>query len=144
VRRLLPLALLLCACAGARGPGAAPEQAVLEAEQRWYTALAAKDVAALEQVLAREFVLNGSAPGLESRETYLQTARMSERTLEPVALEQRQVRVYGEAAVTTGRGQLRGVYKARPIALTFQYTSMFVLRGGRWQAVASHVSVVSP
>jgi ketosteroid isomerase-like protein len=144
MRRLAHLALpcLLLACAATRPAAALPEHEVLAAEAAWYTALAAKDAAALEGVLAAEFVLNGSSPGLETRAQYLQTARMSERTLQPIVLENRQARVYGNTAVTTGLGRLQGEYKGRPIALAFQFTSVFVHRDGRWQAVNSHVSIL--
>jgi ketosteroid isomerase-like protein len=144
MRLLTALPFLLLACATARQIDALPEHGVLAAEEAWYAALAAKDVAVLERVLAEEFVLNGSSPGLETRAHYLKTAQMSERTLQPTALEDRQVRVYGTTAVTTGRGQLRGEYRGRPISLAFQFTSVFVHRDGRWQAVSSHVSVVTP
>jgi ketosteroid isomerase-like protein len=137
---------LLAGCATTR-EAASPlrtEEAVLATEQAWYSALAQKDVAALERLLAEEFVLSGSAPELESRAQYLQTAGMPERMLEPLLLEDRRVRLHGPAAVTTGRAQLRGTWKGRPLALTFRYTNVFVERRGRWQAVASHVSSIGP
>jgi ketosteroid isomerase-like protein len=120
------------------------EDAVLAAEQAWYSALVQKDVAALELLLAEEFVLSGSAPMLESRAQYLQTARMPERVLEPLLLEDRRVQLHGMVAVSTGRAWLRGRWREQSLALRFRYTNVFVERQGRWQAVASHVSSIGP
>ncbi|MBU8894697.1 hypothetical protein DRW03_09245 [Corallococcus sp. H22C18031201] len=146
MRRITPmlLALGLMGCASTRGSAAAgmTEAAVLETEQAWYAALVAKDSAGLEKFLADDFVLSGLDPSVECRERYLQTVAMPERSLEPLALDDRQARVYGDSAVTTGRAQLRGLWNDRPLAITFRYTNVFVLRDGHWLAVASHVSKV--
>jgi hypothetical protein len=141
---LLLLALSACArpASVVSTPHPASGSAVLETEDRWYAALVARDTVTLSPLLAPEFVVSGSDPELESRATYLQTVQMPDRTLEPVVLEDRQVRIYGETAVSTGRAKLRGRWRERPIALEFRFTNVYVLREGRWQAVASQVSVI--
>jgi ketosteroid isomerase-like protein len=145
---LMLLALGTVGCASAPGTlRPAPleaEAAVLQTEQDWYAALVRKDAARLESFLAEDFILSGLYPSVETRAQYLQTVQMPDRTLEPLVLEDRRVRIYGDTAVSTGRAQLKGVWNDRPLAITFRYTDVFVLRAGHWLAVASHVSKIEP
>lgn len=141
----LLLACMVGACASGVPPEVAPAPtaaAVFAAEQAWYTALVRRDTVALSSLLANEFTLSGSAAVRETRAQYLSTAQMPERTLEPIHLGDRHVEVYGSTAVSTGRAELKGRWQERPIDLTVRYTSVFVLREGRWQAVASHLSSI--
>ena len=47
-----------------------------------------------------------------------------------------QVRVYGEAAVVTGRWQARGVNAGQVFDYAARYVSMWVWRDSRWQMVS--------
>jgi hypothetical protein len=99
-----------------------------------------RDTVALEQVLAPEFVLSGSAPARETRAQYLATAAMPDRVLEPIELEDRDVRIYGATAVTTGRAMVRGSRGGRSFALVVRYTNVFVRADHRWRAVAGQIT----
>lgn len=145
---LVLLAVGFVGCASPRGSAgsssAAMESAVLEAEQDWYTAMVQKDAARIDALLTEDFVMSGLNPSLETRAQYLQTIQTPDSTLKPFALEDRRVRIYGDSAVSTGRAQLEGIWNERPLALTFRYTNIFILRDGHWRVVASHVSKVEP
>lgn len=62
------------------------------------------------------------------------------RTLEPVLLEDRDVRRYGPTAVTTARATVRGTLRGRAFALVARHTNVFVHDDGRWRAVAAQVT----
>jgi hypothetical protein len=52
-----------------------------------------------------------------------------------------QVRVFGDAAVVTGRTHGVGDFAGTPYDVVIRFTDTFVRRVGRWQAVASHSSL---
>jgi ketosteroid isomerase-like protein len=52
------------------------------------------------------------------------------------------VRQYGETAVATGRTEAKGSYRGLSASVVLRFTDVFVRRDGRWQAVASHASLL--
>jgi ketosteroid isomerase-like protein len=145
----LVLSALLAACASTPRPSAEAgdrspllEQAVLAVEDAWLSALVQRDTSTLERLLADEFVLSGSAPALETRAQYLDSARMPDRTLEPLTLDGREVRVYGDTALSLGTAHLRGQWRERKFELHYRYTHVFVHRDGHWRVVAAHLTTL--
>jgi ketosteroid isomerase-like protein len=55
------------------------------------------------------------------------------------AVDQLQVRVYGDTAIVTGRTKA-AAGGAAPQSVTLRFTDVFVHRDGRWLAVASHAT----
>jgi ketosteroid isomerase-like protein len=53
------------------------------------------------------------------------------------------VRVYGDAAVATGRTRASGRSHGQDVTVVLRFTDVFVRRGGRWQVVASHACAVA-
>lgn len=51
------------------------------------------------------------------------------------------IHIHGDTAVVTARSTFRGRYKGWGIAGQYQYTDVFVKRGGQWKAVASQVTL---
>lgn len=151
-----PLAAALAALlhlTGCSGPSTPPEpgasgpaddslavSAVLAVEDSLFTALVRRDTATLSRLLTPDFALGGPGEELESRAQYLSSSLMPQRSLEPIELHDRQVRLHGPTAVSTGWGRLRGTLGDRPLDLRYRYTTVFVAEDGRWQATASHIS----
>jgi ketosteroid isomerase-like protein len=53
------------------------------------------------------------------------------------------VRVFGDAAVVTGRTVASSGGGAKPETVTLRFTDVFIRRGGRWEVVASHATQVT-
>ena len=52
------------------------------------------------------------------------------------------VRVYGDAAVATGRIRSEGTFRGQPRGGRTRFTRVFVRRGGRWQLVANQLTPI--
>jgi ketosteroid isomerase-like protein len=63
-------------------------------------------------------------------------------TIARLAIDDVSVRVFGDAAVVTGRTHGVGEFSGTPYDVVIRFTDTFVRRDGRWQAVASHASVL--
>ena len=59
-------------------------------------------------------------------------------------LDNIKVRVYGDAAVVTGRRIMKGLFQGKEYRSPYLWTDIFIKREGRWQCVASHVSKAIP
>jgi ketosteroid isomerase-like protein len=54
------------------------------------------------------------------------------------------VRVFGDAAVVTGRITIKGTYKGQSIDGSYRYTDVFARKGGQWLCVASQSTMLTP
>jgi len=54
------------------------------------------------------------------------------------------VTVIGETAIVRGRTAATGVVNGKAMSTRLRFTDVFIKRGGRWQAVASHASPLAP
>ncbi|MGA8028270.1 MAG: nuclear transport factor 2 family protein [Bryobacteraceae bacterium] len=58
-------------------------------------------------------------------------------------LSQMQARVFGDAAIVTGKAALREAkYNGKDVSGDYLFTDVFVKRNGQWQVAASHSSRV--
>jgi hypothetical protein len=53
------------------------------------------------------------------------------------------VKIFGDTAVVWFTQHLVGPSRGRPLAVTFRYVDVFVLRGGRWLCVATQSTKVT-
>ena len=63
--------------------------------------------------------------------------------LETAVGDQMRVRVYGDTAVVTGRFTGRGRYKGEAFSTRQRFTSVWIKRQGRWQAITEHATEIA-
>jgi ketosteroid isomerase-like protein len=136
-----PAVVLVClAMQSAEGD---PVHQLTELQQQLARAWVAGDRAAIERIIAPEWTVTGPDGGISTRADVLRdvfetrTHRIRSLTVDDV-----RIRVFGDAAVVTGRTRGSGESGNTPYDVEIRFTDMFVRRDGRWQAVASHASVV--
>ena len=114
------------------------EQALVKA---WLT----HDRAAIDAILAPEWSVTDAAGQMLSKEQVMQESfGSSERRIEAMAIDDVRVRVFGDAAVATGRTRATGSYRGTSATVVLRFTDVFVRRGQSWHVVASHASAVTP
>jgi ketosteroid isomerase-like protein len=144
------LFVMLLGCNGPRQASSitgAPtaEAAVAEVtlqEDQWMDALMRKDTAVLASLLDPPFTLSASSPAAETRQQYLQTSAMPERTLQPILLQDRQFKAYGQTVVSSGKTAYTGQWKDKRFHLPVRYTTIFVKQQNGWKAVTMHFSII--
>jgi ketosteroid isomerase-like protein len=120
-----------------------PVRQLTELQQQLARAWVAGDRAAIERIIAPEWTVTRPDGGISTRADVLRdvfetrTHRIRSLTVDDV-----RVRVFGDAAVVTGRTRGHGESGNTPYDVEIRFTDMFVRREGQWQAVASHASVV--
>ena len=112
------------------------EQAVLKLTQEWLDAENGVDRAALNRIIADDFL--GTGPrGTTVSKTDVIPREGSEGHGLAISGQDIKVRVFGDTAIVTGRGVPK--VQDRP---ELRITVVFVKRADRWQMVAGHLSAV--
>ncbi|HEV2761883.1 MAG TPA: nuclear transport factor 2 family protein, partial [Pyrinomonadaceae bacterium] len=98
-----------------------------------------RDRAAAERMLAEEFVRTGPRGEVWDRAQTLTNFPADDGTAgRSVHFEDERIRVYGDVAVVTGVGVLKGAEKSGgEFELRNRCTFVLVKSGGRWRAVAA-------
>ena len=121
-----------------------PVRHLTDLQQQLARAWVAGDRAAIERIIAPEWTVTGPDGQISTRADVLRevfetrTHRISSLTVDDV-----RVRVFGDAAVVTGRTRGRGESGNTPYDVEIRFTDTFVRRDEGWQAVASHASLVT-
>jgi ribonuclease HI/ketosteroid isomerase-like protein len=128
---------------GAADDGEPPEAEVEEVVRRWAHAVAEREMAFLEALLAPEFTLTTGRPGAEvrTREQYLAITR-DEYEVDSWQFDEIVVQHYGRFAVARSRYTQTGRMGAEPRDGAYLITDVFLKQSGRWRAVARHITPV--
>jgi ketosteroid isomerase-like protein len=123
------------------------EQQLIQLDKDWSEASRRGDIAALERILASDYVSTSGATGRSvTRAETLADARANAggQNQDTVSYDDYTVQVYGDAAVLTHRTTVNTQENNQPV--TFQVRSMhvFVKKGGRWQVVYSQGTRIAP
>jgi ketosteroid isomerase-like protein len=114
------------------------EQAVLKLTQEWLAAENSVDRAALNRIIADDFLGTGPRGTTVSKKDVIPREGSEGHGL-AISGQDLKVRVFGDTAIVTGRGVPST--QERP---EMRITVVFLKRADRWQMVAGHLSAVPP
>ena len=114
------------------------EQTVLKLTKEWLDAEDRIDRAALNRIIADDFLGTGPMGTTVSKTDVIPREGSEGRGL-AISGQDIKVRVFGDTAIVTGRGVPK--VQDRP---ELRITIVFVKRADRWQMVAGHLSAVPP
>ena len=120
-------------------------EAILAYERAVCAAYERNDAAAIDSLVHDSYTLTDSKGVITTKAGDIRDARA--RAIEFTAFhnEDMKVRVYGNAAIVTGRTILQGKAKDGSVVdVEVQFTDTIVLEGSRWRIVAGHVSRLKP
>jgi len=114
---------------------AAPDAArqLLDLEQRWLTASMRRDIPALREILADDFVDVTYKDTLRGKADHLKSTLAPTKSKQ--TLQELKVRHYGDTGIVTGLDDV--VAQDGAVNYKVRFTDVFVKRSGRWQAVSA-------
>ena len=119
--------------------------AILDAEDRFFVGLLNADRAALELVLAPDFLLVDVMTGSEVPRDFLVDAVGSrELVFEAITRAPGRVRHYGDTAIVVGETRMRGRYGEQSFAAHSRYTHVYIKSGSGWQIVTAQGTPIAP
>jgi uncharacterized protein (TIGR02246 family) len=110
--------------------------------QDWVTAELRGDTAALGGILADDFVGIGPLGFMLTKEEWIQRHQSGVLRYTSLTLEDVQVRVYGDAAILTGRETQTATYGGQDIPGEFRATLIWVRQQGRWRLAGQQLSAL--
>src|SRR5262245_35688282 len=121
-------------------PGEDTKQHWQQLSGEWAAAEQRGDTAFLQYTLADDFLGIGPRGFLLTKEQWLDRHRSGDLKHESLAWDEVGARLYGEAAVITGRERLKGTYQGQDIEGQFRVSQVFVKQNGRWLLASIQLS----
>ena len=118
------------------------EQAVLKVTQEWLDADERQDRAALNRIIADDFLGTGPMGTIVTKTDVIPregTGAGAHGLF--ISGQDMKARVFGDTAIVTGRGVPKAQQSERP---EVRFTLVFIKRADRWQMVAGHLSGIPP
>lgn len=110
----------------------------MAADRGFFNALLAGSATALAEILTDDFILVDVMSGSEIPKPALLDAVGSEQLkFEAIDPAEQRVRRYGDAAVVTGRTQMRGRFGDAPFGARSRYTHVYVQQAGKWKLASA-------
>ena len=112
-------------------------------EARWDAANLKGDAAALDGILASEFILTGDDGKVHSKAEVISELRSRNIAYRSAKTDEVKIILHGDAAAVVS-GRWRGSYtnRGKVVDLVERFTNFYVRRGGEWRCVASHGSAI--
>lgn len=101
------------------------------------------DITGLDRILADDFIATSLNGRVTNKAQYIKSSTSPQLSFTNFNIEDVKVRVYGDAAVVTGRTTVKGRYEDQEFNTQFRYTRVYLKRAGRWQIVTSHLTPVT-
>jgi len=117
----------------------AAAQELTQIEQRLGSTWKAGDCAGWGAMIAPEWSVIHITGETMTRAQALEMCRKPPASIENFTIDEVSVRVFGDAAVVTGRTTVT-TGGAGPVTVKLRFTDVFIHRSGRWLAVASHAT----
>jgi ketosteroid isomerase-like protein len=120
----------------------AAEQELLSLMQDWMNAEVKADMAFLDRFIADDWLVTDPVGAVWTKDQFLAGLKSGEGAVSSFALDNMRARIYGDAAVLTGRMTARQTFRGQDISGQYQCTDTLIKRAGRWQVVATHLSAI--
>ena len=119
-------------------------EVLTEIEHRLARAWVDGDRKFIEGILADDWsVTDLTGRVLKKKEVLLEAFGSDERQIVSMTISDIRVRPFTEWAVVTGETRAAGSYQGQVMEVRLRFTDVFAERGGRWQVVASHATLLN-
>ena len=119
------------------GANSKAEQEIRQVEGKRREALLRSNTTALDEIFADDYIVTNQSGQVQTKAQMMSALKSGALKFESVVEDDVSVRVYGRAAVVTGRATSK--HEGRDTTQV-RFTRVYVKRQGRWQAVAYQVT----
>src|SRR5216110_1914256 len=123
-----------------RDPKQIVEQVIKKLDNERIQAQVHADAAALERIYADDFIGVGPSGTVRTKPQVISDFTSGDLRFQSITTDDVRVRLYGNAAVETGRSTMNGQDKGNTVPQDTRFTRVWVKQQGRWRLVANHYS----
>src|SRR5580704_16037641 len=116
------------------------EQVIRQLDHERIQAQIDADAAALERIYADDFIGVGPSGTVRTKPQVISDFTSGDLRFQSITTDDVRVRIYGNAAVETGRSTMNGQDKGKAVPHDTRFTRVWVKQQGRWRLVANHYS----
>ena len=116
------------------------EQVIRKLDNERIQAQIHADAAELERIYADDFIGVGPSGTVRTKLQVISDFTSGDLKFQSITTDDVRVRVYGDAAVETGRSTMDGQDKGKAVPHDTRFTRVWVKQQGRWRLVANHYS----
>jgi ketosteroid isomerase-like protein len=116
------------------------EQVIKKLDNERIQAQVHADAAALERIYADDFIGVGPSGTVRTKPQVILDFTSGDLRFQSITTDDVRVRVYGNAAVETGRSTMDGQDKGKVVPHDTRFTRVWIRQQGRWRLVANHYS----
>jgi ketosteroid isomerase-like protein len=116
------------------------EQVIRKLDDERIQAQIHADGAALERIYADDFIGVGPSGTVRTKPQVISDFTSGDLRFQSITTDDVRVRVYGNAAVETGRSTMDGQDKGKTVPHDTRFTRVWIQQNGRWRLVANHYS----
>jgi ketosteroid isomerase-like protein len=110
-------------------------------ENKWCEAYKEHDVAAVNSLLADDFIITVEDGNTYGKQGYVAHSGDSSTQVEVAEMQEMHVRLRGNVAIVTGAYHEKGKDKGKPYEYHDRFTDTWINTDGKWEVLASHYSV---
>ncbi|HEX4899653.1 MAG TPA: nuclear transport factor 2 family protein [Pyrinomonadaceae bacterium] len=123
---------------GQPNTGARAEQELRQVNEEWAKALAQRDRAALERIIADDFVLAYPFDG-DDKSQFIDYVIRGDLTIGALESREENLRVLDQIGVVFGSETAHWLYRGRDLTGPYRFVRVYTWRDGRWQMIILHV-----
>jgi ketosteroid isomerase-like protein len=117
---------------------------VLEMKRQYDVALMHADSGWFERSFVNDYLLILGDATTYTKSEYIRQLTSGELIWETATGQDQRVRIYGDTAIVTGRFSGKGRLNGKPFSTDERFTSVWIKRNGRWNAVSEHTVCLRP
>jgi len=140
--RILLLATLMPAAMYAQSAKDSDSARVLALETLWNQAEVAKDAAALDHLLADDFIYVDIDGSLQNKAEFLDDVKHPVERIEIIGNDSLKTHVYRDTVIVSGTYHEKGTLNGKPYIHLGRFTDTWVRQGSSWMCVASHSTLM--
>jgi ketosteroid isomerase-like protein len=110
-------------------------QMVIELDKKRMTAMAQKDIAALNSLLSDDLIYTHSTARLDTKQSLIDNMESGSTVYTAVEPSDVRAQDLGDAVVLTGSCRISVMSQGRPNSFSVRFTDVYAKKGGQWQMV---------
>jgi ketosteroid isomerase-like protein len=109
---------------------------------QWDKAIIRQDRGAIAANMADDFRQIDGDGNLEDKASFVEGLMSPKLRIDPYTVEDFEVRLYGDAALLSGRTQMTGQYDGKTFQSHYRYIDIYVRRDGQWRIVSVQITKI--
>lgn len=111
-------------------------------EDKFNTAVTSNDIEQIKTCITEDWILVDAQGGIIPQERFFDVLAQGLLSHTTMTKEVLRVKVYGNIALVTGRGQNTGTWQGQPMQADEWITDVYKLENNRWLCVLTHLTPV--